>query len=72
MNPITKTYRYLIDWMNTKGEMMQNTIPANSMQDAMNEIQVSEGMSFSNSGSGKPRFVNITLLDQGLSEAESW
>ena len=58
--------------MNTKGEMMQNTIPANSMQDAMNEIQVSEGMSFSNSGSGKPRFVNITLLDQDLSEAESW
>ena len=57
--------------MNTKGEMMQNTLPANSMQDAMNEIQVSEGMSFSNSGSGKPRFVNITLLDQGLSEAES-
>ena len=71
MNPITKTYRYLIDWMNTKGEMMQNTIPANSMQDAMNEIQVSEGMSFSNSGSGKPRFVNITLLDQDLSKAES-
>jgi hypothetical protein len=57
--------------MNTKGEMMQNTIPANSMQDAMNEIQVSEGMSFSNSGSDKPRFVNITLLDQDLSEAES-
>ena len=71
MNPITKTYRYLIDWMNTKGEMMQNTIPANSMQDAMNEIQVSEGMSFSTSGSGKPRFVNITLLDQDLSKAES-
>ena len=71
MNPITKTYRYLIDWMNTKGEMMQNTIPANSMQDAINKIQVSEGMSFNNSGSGKPRFVNITLLDQGLSEAES-
>ena len=63
MNPITKTYRYLIDWMNTKDEMMQKTIPANSMQDAMNEIQVSEGMSFSNIGSGKPRFVNITLLD---------
>ena len=71
MNPITKSYRYLIDWMNTKAEMMQKTIPANSMQDAMNEIQVSEGMSFSNSGSGKPRFVNITLLDQDLSEAES-
>ena len=71
MNPITKTYRYLIDWMNTKDEMMQKTIPANSMQDAMNEIQVSKGMSFSNSSSGKPRFVNITLLDQDLSEAES-
>ena len=71
MNPITKTYRYLIDWMNTKGEMMQNTIPANSMQDAINKIQVSEDMSFNNSGSGKPRFVNITLLDQCLSKAES-
>ena len=71
MNPITKTYRYLVDWMNSKGEMVQNTVPAKSVQDAMNEIQVSEGMSFSNSGSGKPRFVNITLLDQDLSEAES-
>ena len=71
MNPITKTYRYLIDWMNTKDEMMQKTIPANSMQDAMNEIQVSEGMSFSNNGSGKPRFVNITLVEQDLTEAES-
>ncbi|MAV63011.1 MAG: hypothetical protein ACJ0A2_03380 [Alphaproteobacteria bacterium] len=71
MNPITKTYRYLVDWMNSKGEMVQNTIPANSMQDAMNEIQVAEGMNFSNSGSGKPRFVNITLIEQDLTEAES-
>ena len=57
--------------MNSKGEMVQNTIPANSMQDAMNEIQVAEGMSFSNSGSGKPRFVNIILIEQDLTEAES-
>ena len=71
MNPITKTYRYLIDWMNSKGEMVQNTILAKSVQDAMNEIQVSEGMSFSNNGSGKPRFVNITLVEQDLTEAES-
>lgn len=71
MNPITKTYQYLIDWMNSKGEMVQNTIPAKSVQDAMNEIQVSEGMSFSNNGSGKPRFVNITLVEQDLTEAES-
>ena len=71
MNPITKTYRYLIDWMNSKGEMVQNTIPAKSVQDAMNEIQVSEGMSFSNNGSGKPRFVDITLVEQDLTEAES-
>ena len=71
MNPITKTSRYLIDWMNSKGEMVQNTIPAKSVQDAMNEIQVSEGMSFSNNGSGKPRFVNITLVEQDLTEAES-
>ena len=71
MNPITKTYRYLVDWMNSKGEMVQNTILAKSVQDAMNEIQVSEGMSFSNNGSGKPRFVNITLVEQDLTEAES-
>ena len=71
MNPITKTYQYLIDWMNSKGEMVQNTVPAKSVQDAMNEIQVSEGMSFSNNGSGKPRFVNITLVEQDLTEAES-
>ena len=71
MNPITKTYQYLIDWMNSKGEMVQNTIPAKSVQDAMNEIQVSEGMSFSSNGSGKPRFVNITLVEQDLTEAES-
>ena len=71
MNPITKTYRYLVDWMNSKGEMVQNTIPSNSMQDAMSEVQVAEGMSFSNSGSGKPRFVNIKLIEQDLTEAES-
>ena len=58
--------------MNSKGEMVQNTVPAKSVQDAMNEIQVSEGMSFSNNGSGKPRFVNITLVEQDLTEAESW
>ena len=71
MNPITKTYRYLVDWMNSKGEMVQNTVPAKSVQDAMNEIQVSEGMSFSNNGTGKPRFVNITFVEQDLTEAES-
>ena len=71
MNPITKTYRYLVDWMNSKGEMVQNTIPANSMQDAMSEVQVAKSMSFSNSGSGKPRFVNIKLIEQDLTEAES-
>jgi hypothetical protein len=57
--------------MNSKGEMVQNTVPAKSVQDAMNEIQVSEGMSFSNNGSGRPRFVNITLVEQDLTEAES-
>ena len=71
MNPITKTYRYLIDWMNSKGEMVQNTILAKSVQDAMNEIQIVEGLSFSNNGSVKPRFVNITLVEQDLTEAES-
>ena len=71
MNPIAKTYYDLVDWMNPKGEMVQNTINANSMQDAMSELQVEQGMLFSTSGSGKPRFVNITLIDQEMLDAES-
>ena len=71
MNPIENTYRYLVDWMNAKGEMVQNTIAATSMQDAMTELQEIEGTPFSINGSGKPRFVNITLIEQDLTEAES-
>tara|TARA_B100000795_G_C22668024_1_gene386773 strand:- start:9 stop:224 length:216 start_codon:yes stop_codon:yes gene_type:complete len=71
LNPIAKTYYYLVDWMNPKGEMVQNTINASSMQDAMSELQVEQGMLFSTSGSGKPRFVNITLIDQEMLDAES-
>jgi type II secretory pathway component PulF len=68
LNPIEKTYRYLVDWMNTKGEMVQNTIAATSMQDAMTELQEIEGMPFSINGSGKPRFVNIRQIDQEFRE----
>ena len=46
MNPIENTYRYLVDWMNAKGEMVQNTIAATSMQDAMTELQEIEGTPF--------------------------
>jgi hypothetical protein len=54
--------------MNTKGEMVQNTIAATSMQDAMTELQEIEGMPFSINGSGKPRFVNIRQIDQEFRE----
>ncbi|MEC7365936.1 MAG: hypothetical protein VXY52_04300 [Pseudomonadota bacterium] len=68
MNFIETTYRYLVDWMNVKGEMVQNTIAVTSMQDAMTEIQEIEGTPFSINGSGKPRFVNIKQIDQKIRE----
>ena len=68
LNAIENTYRYLVDWMNAKGEMVQNTIAATSMQDAMTELQEIEGTPFSINGSGKPRFVNIRQIDQELRE----
>ena len=68
MNFIETTYRYLVDWMNVKGEMVQNTIAVTSMQDAMTEIQEIEGTPFSINGSGKPRFVNIIQIDQKIRE----
>ena len=54
--------------MNVKGEMVQNTIAATSMQDAMTELQEIEGTPFSINGSRKPRFVNITQIDQKIRE----
>ncbi|MEC7615059.1 MAG: hypothetical protein VX931_04925 [Pseudomonadota bacterium] len=68
MNFIETTYRYLVDWMNVKGEMVQNTIAVTSMQDAMTEIQEIEGTPFIINGSGKPRFVNIKQIDQKIRE----
>ena len=54
--------------MNVKGEMVQNTIAATSMQDAMTELQEIEGTPFSTNGSGKPRFVNIIQINQKIRE----
>ena len=54
--------------MNVKGEMVQNTIAATSMQDAMTELQEIECTPFSINGSGKPRFVNIRQIDQEIRE----
>ena len=68
MNSIETTYRYLIDWINVKGEIVQNTIEVTSMQDAMTELQEIEGNPFSIKGSGKPRFVNIIQIDQKIRE----
>ena len=68
MNSIEITCRYLVDWMNVKGEMVQNTIAATSMQDAMTELQEIEGTPFSINGSGKTRFVNIIQIDQKIRE----
>ena len=52
--------------MNVKGEMVQNTIAATSVQDAMTEIQEIEGTPFSINGSGKPRFVNIRQINTSI------
>ena len=54
--------------MNVKGEMVQNTIAATSMQDAMTELQEIEGTPFSINSSRKPRFVNIIQIDQKIRE----
>ena len=54
--------------MNVKGEMVQNTIAATFMQDAMTELQEIEGTPLSINGSGKPRFVNIIQNDQKIRE----
>tara|TARA_B100000214_G_scaffold107697_1_gene75872 strand:+ start:244 stop:453 length:210 start_codon:yes stop_codon:yes gene_type:complete len=68
LNSIETRYRNLVDWMNVKGEMVQNTIAATSMQDAMTELQEIEGTPFSINGSGKTRFVNIIQIDQKIRE----
>ena len=68
MNSIETTYRYLVDWMNVKGVMVQNTIAVTSMHDAMTELQKIEGTPSSINGSGKPRFVNIIQIDQKIRE----
>ena len=65
MNPLIRTYKYTIDWINSKGEAMQNVIDASSMQEAMKKLQLWTGEVFSKSGSGKPRFVNIIESDNG-------
>ena len=62
-----QTYRYTIDWINSKGELMQNIIPAATMQDAMKKLQHFQGEIFSSSGSGKPRFVSIVESSNGNS-----
>ena len=59
MNPLLRKYKYTIDWINSKGEMVQNIIDAKSMQEAMNKLQILRGKKFSKSGFGRPRFVNI-------------
>ena len=59
MNPLLRKYKYTSDWINSKGEMVQNIIDAKSMQEAMNKLQILRGKKFSKSGFGRPRFVNI-------------
>ena len=65
MNPLIRTYKYTIDWINSKGEMVQNIVDATSMQEAMKKLQSWTGEAFRSSGSGKPRFVNIIESDNG-------
>ena len=67
LNPIVRTYRYTIDWINSKGELMQNIIPAATMQEAMKKLQLFQGEVVSSNGSGKPRFVSIVESSNGKS-----
>ena len=59
MNPLIRKYEYTIDWINSKGEMVQNIIDAKSMQEVMKKLQILCGKKFSKIGFGRPRFVNI-------------
>ena len=59
MNPLIRKYKYTIDWINSKGEMVQNIIGAKSMQEVMKKLQILCGKKFSKIGFGRPRFVNI-------------
>ena len=59
MNPLIRKYEYTIDWINSKGEMVQNIIDAKSMQEVMKKLQILCGKKFSKIGFERPRFVNI-------------
>mgnify|MGYP001220657055 FL=1 len=59
MNSLLRKYKYTIDWINSKGEMVQNIVDAKSIQEAMKKLQILRGKKFSKNGFGKPRFVNI-------------
>ena len=59
MNSLLRKYKYTIDWINSKGEMVQNIIDAKSMQEVMKKLQILCGKKFSKIGFGRPRFVNI-------------
>ena len=59
MNPLIRKYKYTIDWINSKGEMVQNIIDAKFMQEVMKKLRILRGKKFSKSGFGKSRYVNI-------------
>ena len=61
MNSLLRKYKYTIDWINSKGEMVQNIVDAKSIQEAMKKLQILRGKKFSKNGFGKPRFVNIKV-----------
>ena len=64
MNPLIRKYKYTIDWINSKGEMVQNIIDAKSMQEAMKKLQILRGKEdLAKVVFGKPRFVNIKEKD---------
>ena len=59
MNPLIRKYKYTIDWINSKGEMVQNMVDAKSMEEAMKKPQILRSKKFSKSCFGRTRFVNI-------------
>ena len=57
MNPLIRKYKYTIDWINSKGEMVQNIIDTKSIQEAMKKLQILRGKKFS----------KVVLVSQDLS-----
>jgi len=61
-NNIWKWYR--VDWINHHGTSKTDFYKARSMEEAMKKTQDNSDTPFSNTGSGKPRFINVKVSER--------